>query len=415
MIVAGASGPLHLTYCTNIHAGETWDEVRAVVATHVRAVKARVCPDGPFGVGLRLSAEAALRLAEPSVLAEFRDELRAAGLYVFTINGFPYAACSGTRVKERVYRPDWLEDERLDYSNTLAGLLAALLPEEQRELEGSVSTVPGCFEERGASGAAGPRVAERLRAHAAYLLRLHARTGRVVTLALEPEPHCLLETSADAVAFFKEHVFSSASVADFAATTGLGAAAAEEALRRHLGVCLDACHAAVEFETPDEALDRFAAAGVRVLKVQVSAGLRVAPPDAPALAALAPFAEGVYLHQVVARHGSHLRRTLDLPEALAEATRVAAPAAGARVQARADDEWRVHFHVPLFLERLGPFENTQAFLRPLLARLARENICQHLEVETYTWDVLPEEFRGAPVDEAIARELAWTLEALRGA
>jgi sugar phosphate isomerase/epimerase len=411
MIVAGAEGrrsPLHLTYCTNIHAGETWDDVRAVVATHVRAVKARVCPDRPFGVGLRLSAEAARRLAEPSVLAEFRDELRAAGLYVFTINGFPYGAFSGTRVKERVYRPDWLEDERLDYSNTLAGILAALLPEG---VEGSVSTVPGCFEERGAEGAASPRVAERLRAHAAYLLRLRARTGSVVTLALEPEPHCLLETSADAAAFFTEHVFSPASIADFAATTGTDAAAAEAALRRHLGVCLDACHAAVQFETPDESLDRLAAAGVRILKVQVSAGLRVAPPNAAARAALAPFAEGVYLHQVVARHGSHLRRTLDLPEALAEATRAAAPES----DARAGDEWRVHFHVPLFLERLGPFETTQAFLRPLLARLARENICQHLEVETYTWDVLPEEFRGEPVDEAIARELAWTLEGLRGA
>jgi hypothetical protein len=144
---------------------------------------------------------------------------------------------------------------------------------------------------------------------------------------------------------------------------------------------------------------------VRVLKVQVSAGLRVAPPDAVARAALAPFAEGVYLHQVVARHGTHLRRTLDLPQALAEATRAA--------EATGDDEWRVHFHVPLFRERLGPFESTQAFLRPLLARLARENICQHLEVETYTWDVLPEELRAEPVDEAIARELLWTLERLR--
>jgi sugar phosphate isomerase/epimerase len=398
MIVSSAAGPLHLTYCTNIHAGETWDEVRAVVASHVVAVKARVSPDAPFGVGLRLSAAAAQALAEPAALAAFRAELRAAGLYVFTINGFPYGAFSGAAVKERVYRPDWLEDERLEYSNRLADLLAALLDDAPADVEGSVSTVPGCFEERGALRDAGPRVAERLRAHAAHLVALRARTGRVVTLALEPEPHCLLETTADAATFFRDHVFSAESIAAFAEETGLDARASEEALRRHLGVCLDACHAAVEFETPDEALDRLAAAGVRVLKVQVSAGLRVASADADARAALEPFAEGVYLHQVVARHGAHLRRTLDLPEALAEAARVAAPSG---------DEWRVHFHVPLFQERLGPFENTQAFLRPLLARLGRENICRHLEVETYTWDVLPEAFRGEPVDEAIARELAW--------
>ena len=213
----------------------------------------------------------------------------------------------------------------------------------------------------------------------------------------------MLETSADAVTFFEEHVFSGASVEAFAAATGLAAAAAEATLRKHLGVCLDACHAAVGFETPDEAVGRFLAAGVRILKVQVSAGLRVVRPDAEARAALAPFAEGVYLHQVVVRSGAHLRRYLDLPQALADA---------ARPGAEPGDEWRIHFHVPVFREHLGPFENTQAFLAPLLARLGRSDACSHLEVETYRWDVLPAEHRAEDVDDAIARELAWTLERL---
>jgi sugar phosphate isomerase/epimerase len=398
MIVARAAGlgDLHLGYCTNIHAAETWDEVFANIDSHVRAVKARVAPERPFGVGLRLSAAAARRLAEPGVLEPFRDYLATNGLYVFTINGFPYGAFSGGAVKERVYRPDWLEDERLAYSDTLADILAALTPDG---VEGTVSTVPGCFVERGSLREASPRVAERLRAHADHLWRLAERTGRAVALALEPEPHCMLETSADAVTFFQQHVLSRASVDAFAATTGLAAPAAEAALRRHLGVCLDACHAAVEFETPDQAVDRFVAAGVRILKVQVSAGLRVAHPDAEARAALEPFAEGVYLHQVVARSGVHLRRYLDLPQALAET---------ARPGAEVGDEWRVHFHVPVFRETLGPFENTQAFLVPLLARLGRSDLCAHLEVETYTWDVLPAEHRAEPVDDAIARELTWT-------
>jgi sugar phosphate isomerase/epimerase len=403
MIVA--RGPdlqhLHLGYCTNIHAGETWDEVLANVETRVRAVKARVAPDRPFGIGLRLSAAAARRLADPGVLELFRDTLRAGGMYVFTINGFPYGAFSGLAVKERVYRPDWLEDERLAYSDQLAEILAALEPEG---VEGSVSTVPGCFAERGSLLTAGPRVAERLRAHAEFLWRLRERTGRVVTLALEPEPHCMLETSAHAVTFFEQHVFSRSSIDAFAKATRLAPRDAETTLRWHLGVCLDACHAAVEFETPDEAVDRFVAAGVRILKVQVSAGLRIARPDTEALAALARFAEGVYLHQVVVRSGAHLRRYLDLPQALADA---------ARPGARVGDEWRVHFHVPVFRERLGPFENTQDFLAPLLARLGREDLCRHLEVETYTWDVLPAEHRQEPVEDAIARELAWTLEGLR--
>jgi sugar phosphate isomerase/epimerase len=406
MIVAATPG-LHLTYCTNIHAGESWAEIAANVETHVRAVKARVCPDAPFGVGLRLSARAARELAEPGTLAAFVDFLRESGLYVFTINGFPYGAFSGTVVKEHVYEPDWLTDERLGYSDLLARLLAALLPVSAPDLEGSVSTVPGCFGARGPLSEVGPEIAARLRRHAATLWRLRESSGRVVTLALEPEPACVIETTDDAATFFEQHLFSTASVAAFAALTGLAARDAEETLRRHLGVCLDACHAAVEFETPRQAVDRLARGGIRLLKVQVSAGLRVRRPDVAALGALERFAEGVYLHQVVERRGRELRRHVDLPEALAQAR---ADAAGG-----AADEWRVHFHVPLFLEQLGPFHNTQDFLVPLLALLARERICQHLEVETYTWDVLPAEHRAEPVVDAIARELTWTLAGLRRA
>jgi sugar phosphate isomerase/epimerase len=396
MIVDGPS-PLHLTYCTNIHPGETWDEVFANVSTHVVAVKAKVSPDRPFGVGLRLSAAAARGLAEPAALEAFRDFLRAQGLYVFTINGFPYGAFHGTAVKENVYRPDWLEDERVSYSDQLAGLLAELLPEG---LDGSVSTVPGCFVER-AEDDAGERMAANLRRHALGLWRLRERTGRTIGLALEPEPHCVLETSADAVAFFERHLFSRTAIATFAQQSGLQVGPAEEVLRRHLGVCLDACHAAVEFEQPDQALRSLERAGLRVWKVQVSAGL-VVRPTIDTLVALARFAEGVYLHQVVVRRGRALRRHVDLPQALAQAR-----------PGQLGDEWRVHFHVPLFLETLGPFTNTQAFLNDLLPQLARTGVTSHLEVETYTWDVLPEEHRRDPVDDAIARELRWTLERLR--
>lgn len=393
--------PLHLTYCTNIHPGETWEQVFDNVATHVVGVKALVSPDRPFGVGLRLSAQAARRLAQAPVLEAFTDFLRSRHLYVFTINGFPYGAFHRTAVKERVYRPDWLEAERVVYSDELAAILAALLPPG---MEGSVSTVPGCFRERGALAQLGPRFAAHLRQHAAALVRLRESTGRSVTLALEPEPHCVLETTADAVSFFEEHLVSAESVAAFASLVGVARPAAEEALRRHLGVCLDACHAAVEFEEPRQAVDRLLGAGIRILKIQVSAGLRVAPPDAAARAALGQFAEGVYLHQVVARRGPETRRYLDLPQALTDAQTGGADA---------DDEWRIHFHVPLHREWLGPFRSTQRFLAELLALAARRPITSHLEVETYTWDVLPEEYRNEPIASAVARELAWAVEKLR--
>src|SRR5262249_23740025 len=225
--------------------------------------------------------------------------------------------------------------------------------------------------------------------------------GQQIALALEPEPFCVVETIAEAVTFFEEHLFSRAAVGRLAALSGLGEAEAEAALHRHLGVCFDACHAAVEFETPAEAVASPRRAGIVIAKIQVSAGLRVKPPSPTHRAALQRFAEDVYLHQVVARAGSTLRRYADLPEALEDA------ASGA------DDEWRIHFHVPLFHETLGPFRNTQGFLRELLSLQSREALSPHLEVETYTWHVLPPEFRGRDVTDDIAREIQWTLAALR--
>jgi hypothetical protein len=247
----------------------------------------------------------------------------------------------------------------------------------------------------------GPAIASRLFRHVALLVRIHEECGATIGLALEPEPRCVLETSGEAIEFFARHLFDEAGVRAFAALAGLTTGAAADALRRHLGVCLDACHAAVEFEDPGEVPRAFAAAGIRVLKVQVSAGLRVRAPDLPALDALSAFAEGVYLHQPVIRDADGLRRYDDLPQALAEARR-----------GRCGYEWRVHFHVPLFRERLGRFESTQEFLRALLTMQAKDPISSHLEVETYTWDVLPEEYRREPVAEAISRELRWVLDAL---
>jgi hypothetical protein len=328
-------------------------------------VKARVAPDEPFGVGLRLSALAATELLP--VAGDLRRWLDERGLYVFTINGFPYGPFHGTPVKEQVYRPDWLEPERLAYTNLLADVLVELLPDG---VDGTISTAPGCFRAR-AGGDAETRMADQLARSAEYLEAVEQRTGKHVMLAIEPEPCCTMETLAEAVTFFERHHLD----------------------RDHVGVCLDACHAAVEYEDLDAALAALARARIAVAKVQLGAGLRVAPVDHVAREALLPFAEGVYLHQVVARRGEELVRFVDLPDALADR--------------REFDEWRVHFHVPIFRRELGAMTSTQPFLEDLLATHRRAPISTHLEVETYTWDVLPPEFRDEPIVDAVARELAW--------
>jgi hypothetical protein len=382
-----------LTYCTNVHPGETWDETFASLQRYVPAIKQAVSSSQPFGVGLRLSADAAETLARPENLAPFKAFLAEADLYVFTINGFPYGRFHRGRVKDRVYLPDWQEEARLGYSNRLADILAALLP-QGRDIDGSISTVPGAFKPhvRGEQGI--DAMVRHLICHAVHLARLEERTGRTLRLALEPEPCCFLETIEEAVDFFENHLFSS-HARDLVATATGRPGEAEDLIRRHLGICFDVCHAAVEFEA-DDAFDRLLAAGIAIPKIQISVALRLADVGAGAVDLLRPFDDGVYFHQIVERSARGLTRYVDLDDAFASLNGAQQPR-----------EWRVHFHVPVFQERLGVFETTQGYLKNILARQRASPVASHLEVETYTWGVLPEAHRQGDLALNIAREIEW--------
>jgi len=366
----------------------------------VLAVRRAVAPDEPFAIGLRLSGVALDEAGRPEALAAMKDYLAAHDLYVFTINAFPYGPFHGTRVKEDVYLPDWRDEERLRYSNAAADYLAALLPDD---MTGSVSTVPGCFRPHATGADTVAAMADRLLRHVAHLVDLERRTGRRIALAVEPEPACFLETTAEAVDFFEQHLFSAAAARRLATLAGIAAAEAEPALRRHLGLCLDLCHAAIEFETPGEAVNTLRGAGVSVPKMQISAGLRLDSVGPGTRELLAPFDDGVYLHQVVERKDGTLTRYTDLDDAFAAL-------AGAPDDAL--PEWRVHYHVPLFLADLGAFASTQDFVREALALHRAEPISQHLEVETYTWGVMPQHYRSEGIVPAIARELQWVRQQL---
>ena len=391
----------HLTYCTNIHPGETWEEVSHALKVHLPAVKAQLCPDQEFGVGLRLSAATVRDLAAPEAFAELQDILDSGGMYVFTINGFPYGTFHGARVKEEVYQPDWRTHDRLAYSDQLADLLARLLPEDGA-IEGSISTVPGGFK----PDVQGPdtirAMTDNVLRHVAYLVHLRRVTGRTIALALEPEPCCVLETTEEAVNAFKRHLFNGAAVTQMVKYTGASRAEAEADLHRHVGICLDLCHAAVEFEDPDEAVDALQAAGIAIPKVQISAGLRLPKVSKADIARIRPFDDAVYLHQVVARTARGLERYLDLGDAINTFKEAENP------------EWRVHFHVPIFLGELDGFATTRDAVEQFLARQVRDPVTRHLEVETYTWDVLPEEHRGNDVVTNIVKEMQWARAQLDG-
>ncbi|PTY03854.1 hypothetical protein DB347_21770 [Opitutaceae bacterium EW11] len=379
----------HLAYCTNVHRGETWPETIAALERHTLPLRRRVAAGQPFAIGLRLGARAASELAESSNLDAFRRWLDRHDCYVFTINGFPFGSFHGTRVKEQVYAPDWSSPERLAYTCRLFELLAALAP---RGGSASVSTVPGSFkrfvaEEPGRRDA----IFRNLTDCGRFVASLSEKTEVDLHLGLEPEPCCLFETTDETVAFFAEWRESEP-------------AADAEGLLRRVGVNYDCCHLAVEFESATASLDRLATAGLRLSKLHLSSALRVRP-DADGRRALQAFVEPVYLHQVVARRSGEtqaLRRYQDLPDALADSTGTSA-----------DEEWRVHFHIPLHAAPHEPFRDTRDHLLAALDWLqAHPKACSHLEMETYTWEVLPPELR-VPIDEQLAREYDWTLAALR--
>lgn len=371
----------HLAYCTNIHRGESWLEAQANLERYALAVKARVAPNRRFALGLRLSARAASELAERPTLLAFQRWLDAHDCYVFTVNGFPYGQFHGTRVKEQVYRPDWATEERVAYTNLVFELLAELAPPGG---EGSVSTVPVSFKEFVVRPEDETVMRRNLWRCVDQIAALSERSGRKLHLGLEPEPLCHLETSAETAAFFERMRHDRPG---------------DPRLAAHLGVNYDACHLAVEFEEPATALARFQRAGIPLSKIHLSSALALAPtPDARAQ--LAAFAEDTYLHQVVTRaNDGRLTRFRDLPVALSD------PQA-----ATSAEEWRVHFHVPLHWEPDGDLGTTRPHLLGLLdATAAQPALCRHFEMETYTWEVMPEPMRQRDVVEQLASEYDWTL------
>ena len=377
-----AQPPLHLTYCLNVHPGERWVDNFAAIREKATAVRDRVSPGQAFGLGLRIGGQAATELTQPGKVDELKDFLARENLYVFTINGFPWGHFHNEHVKEHVYKPDWRSKERLHYTLRLADVLSQLLPDG---VNGSISTLPGAYRPAlkydGDFGA----VTNRLLDAVQHLHGIHLREGQVIQLALEPEPGCMLETTDEFIAFVTKRLLPAAS------TRGIS----EESVLRHIGLCLDTCHLAIQFEDLVTSIEKCREEGLQIPKIQLSAALK-AQASAASLEALEPFAEGTYLHQVKARGKSGARGWIDLGNALKEL-----PAA------KDIDELRVHFHVPLFWPGAGTLQSTSDALSPSFFDTVRAGATEHLEIETYTFDVLPPELRSGDVVDSIAREFDW--------
>ncbi len=356
-----------LTYCSNIHPGESWANVLYNIESHVPSVKQAVSAQQPFPLGLRLSNQATYEI-DASQISHFHDWCRQQDCFVLTVNGFPYGTFHNQTVKQAVYEPDWRTTERVRYTKRLGDILSALAVADTVV---SISTVPIAFK-RGFSNEHWTAVRSHLIHVLEHFDNIRQSRGTQIRLAIEPEPMCVLEQTTEVIEFFERMNFP-------------------QPLADLIGICFDCCHQAVEFESPSDCLHRLSNAGVSIAKVQISSALRA---TAAEISSVFAFDEPTYLHQVVARlEDNTLQRFTDLPEF-----------ARYLEQGKAVEECRVHFHVPIFLDRLEHCSTTRFFLEDLLPRL---DPAIPLEVETYSFNVLPKALRKDSVGDSIARELLW--------
>ncbi|HEY8956372.1 metabolite traffic protein EboE [Chitinophaga sp.] len=392
----------HLSYCTNIHPGENWEDHFAQLKKFIPAIKQQVSPDQPFGIGLRLANTASLELSKEAALKEFQQWLKNEDCYVFTMNGFPYGGFHNVVVKDQVHAPDWTSADRVAYTIRLFRILAALLPEG---MEGGISTNPlgykywcnRCEEEKNSyTESATLNMLLALE----QLVRTHRSGGPLMHLDIEPEPDGMMENTSEFINWYFNDLLP-AGIPFIKEKFNLeDDQAAADIIKTHIQLCYDVCHFALVYEAPQRVIERMQHHGLKIGKLQISAALKAdMPADAAARKvvtdAFRKFNEPIYLHQVIAkRNDGTFIHYPDLPEALADEGNPAVT------------EWRSHFHVPVFLDKFEVLQSTQEDIRQVLAIQREQPFTAHMEAETYTWDVLPPALK-QEMSLSVSRELNW--------
>lgn len=398
MKLSGTLG--HLTYSTLVHAGDNWDQMRASVEEFVPQVKKRLGVEGKFGVSLRISGDSQKTLSES---AEARSDLKKflddEGLYVFTINAFPFGPFKGQRVMERVYEPDWTTNQRVEYTKSIADILVEITDPDTSP---SIQTAPLAFAPNVSDDNYIARFTTSVFEVLAHLYHLEARTGRRVKLSIEPEPACYLETTDETVAFFKERMYAPTGVAELANIAQIPLSEAEGAIKRYLGIVFDIGHQSVGFEDIPQSLKKLVNAGIPIFKLQEAAALWVESLSLDIVPELRRFTDTIYLSQTSLKTADGIVKYLNLGEAL-----------DAYVANPVPTEMRTHFHVPVFLEEIGPFKTTRFAVQQALAMHRKQPLSDHLEIETYTWDVLPAELKTGDIVDYVSRELEFVMKELQ--
>jgi hypothetical protein len=385
----------HLTYSTLVHQTDNWDQLWKSVNTYLPAVKARFAPSQKFGVCLRTSAPSAEMLSQDKTkVADLKQFFKDQDLYLYTANAFVYGVFKKQVIKEDVYEPDWITPERREYTKQVANLLAELAPEG---VNPSIQSAPLGFKPKGT----GPDIAQAYTDNVvdvvAHLVKLEKDTGKIVTLGLEPEPRCYLETTDETITYFQDYLFTPKTAEQLAKKAGIHAADAAAAMKKFMGVVFDIGHQSVGYEDIPASLHKLVAAGVPIVKLQEAASMHIPDVTQEKVDALQAFAKTIYLSQTCQRKDGKTQWFLNLEDAFEDWYKNPGPR-----------EWRTHFHVPVFLTELGHgFGTTRFGLEQALAVHKKTPLSTHLEIETYTWDVLPDHLKTGDIVEYVTRELEW--------
>jgi sugar phosphate isomerase/epimerase len=379
--------PLHLMYCLNFGPVDSSTAFEEKIETHLLPVRNTIAEDRPFAVGPWFNHVLAARLQESGVRDALIQFLRRHALYICSLNGFPYGSFHGEAIKEHVYEPNWRTEARKSYTLQLAQIFAEILPTDVSY--GSISTVPGAFAAHVTSPEYRREIIERLTETAFDLAALKSHTGAEICLGLEPEPGCLLDTLEETLGFFEElHDYGAHHLQTI---QQLGQSEAATILQTHIGVCLDTCHAATNFEDPLHVLKALKLHGIRIPKAQLSSGLHV-DLSSEGLACIEAFDDPIYLHQAVARDEDLKHRWNDLQQALTDLKKLDNA-----------DALRVHFHVPLSWKGDKQLQPSWKMDSSFLDALAECGV-EHAEIETYTYDVLPETLAPSTLKDGILSE-----------
>lgn len=392
----------HLTYCSNIHPGVTWEAHFNELQQNLPEIKANLSPNNAMALGLRLANQASIDLCDPKNLENFKNWLAENDLYVFTMNGFPYGGFHNTVVKDQVHAPDWTTTDRLQYTIRLFHVLAKIMP--QNMIEGGISTSPLSYKYWWKNDTELNETIKKATMNMLLvvegLMEIEATTGKILHLDIEPEPDGILDNGHEFIRWYLDFLLPMG--IEFFENKGKTKIEAEETIKKHIQLCYDVCHFGVSYIEPQPFLNQLVNNGIKVGKIQISSALKVDFTEnaVEKLKAISQYDEPTYLHQVVAKKTNG--EFINFPDL--------APASD-NFDKNTIQEWRVHYHVPIFTDTYGLLQSTQNEIVKVLSIQKNKPFTQHLEVETYTWGVLPAEIQ-IPLNDSICREMNWVKKQL---